>query len=171
MAVLDSVHLSDAANRPLKTYSGGMKRRIGLAQALLGQPQLVIVDEPTAGLDPEERVRIRNLLSTIAMQCTVILSTHIIEDISQSCRDLVVLNQGRIRFRGSPHDLISEVRGQVWLVTTPDQRPTGDLIMVLSRQQQDTTQYRLLGRPAAHYHPVPVEPSLEDGYIWLMSQT
>jgi hypothetical protein len=75
-----------------------------------------------------------------------------------------------MRFQGSPNDLISEVRGQVWLVMTSDPPPAGDLIIVSSRQQQDTTQYRLLGRPPAHYNPVPVEPSLEDGYIWLMSQ-
>jgi len=168
MAVLESVRLSEAANRPLKTYSGGMKRRVGIAQAILGNPQLLIVDEPTVGLDPEERVRLRNLLSTIATRCTVILSTHIIEDISQSCKDLAVINKGEVCFQGSPNDLISLVRGQVWVVTTSGESPGGDLIIVSSLQQQATTQYRLLGLPAAHYKPIPVEPSLEDGYIWLM---
>ena len=81
---LQQVRLSDEADRQLKTYSGGMKRRVGIAQALLGDPQLLIVDEPTAGLDPEERVRLRNLLSDMAVRRTVILSTHIVEDISQS---------------------------------------------------------------------------------------
>src|SRR5688572_8513703 len=81
--LIERVNLGDAANRQIKGYSGGMKRRIGVAQALLGQPKLLIVDEPTAGLDPEERIRLRNLLGDVARDCTVILSTHIVEDISQ----------------------------------------------------------------------------------------
>jgi len=89
---LELVRLSDVANRRVKTYSGGMKRRVGIAQAILGNPKLLIVDEPTVGLDPEERVRLRNLLSDMAMRCIVILSTHIVEDISQSCNDLAVIN-------------------------------------------------------------------------------
>ena len=100
--LLEKVRLTDAAKRRLKTYSGGMKRRIGIAQALLGDPKLLIVDEPTAGLDPEERVRFRNLLSDMAAERTIILSTHIVEDISQSCNDLAVLRGGRVIFRGSP---------------------------------------------------------------------
>jgi ABC-2 type transport system ATP-binding protein len=84
---LERVRLTEVADRRLKTYSGGMKRRVGIAQALLGEPKLVIVDEPTVGLDPEERVRLRNLLGDTAHACTVILSTHIVEDISQSCND------------------------------------------------------------------------------------
>ena len=92
--LLEKVRLTDAAKRRLKTYSGGMKRRIGIAQALLGDPKLLIVDEPTAGLDPEERVRFRNLLSDMAAERTIILSTHIVEDISQSCNDLAVMRGG-----------------------------------------------------------------------------
>ena len=170
MAALENVRLVDVANRRLKTYSGGMKRRIGIAQAILGQPKLLIVDEPTVGLDPEERVRLRNLLSDIATRCTVILSTHIIEDISQSCHDLAVIDKGKVLFHGSPDELISRVRGNVWTVTTAGERPNGNLTIVSSLQLQDTTQYRLLGVPAEYYHPTPVEPSLEDGYMWLMSQ-
>jgi ABC-2 type transport system ATP-binding protein len=169
-AVLESVRLGEAAHRPLRIYSGGMKRRVGIAQAMLGNPQLLIVDEPTVGLDPEERVRLRNLFSTLAARCTVILSTHIVEDISQSCRDLAVLDRGLVCFHGDPNDLIARVRGQAWLVTTTGEPPAGNLTIVSSLQHRDGTQYRVLGTPGAHDNPVPVEPSLEDGYMWLMSQ-
>src|SRR5690606_19921917 len=127
--LLNKVRLTDAAGRRLKTYSGGMKRRVGIAQALLGNPKLLIVDEPTAGLDPEERVRFRNLLSDMAAERTIILSTHIVEDISQSCNDLAVLKGGRVVFRGAPSDLIERARGHVWAITT-DRRPDDRLTIV-----------------------------------------
>jgi ABC-type multidrug transport system ATPase subunit len=169
--VLEVVRLSDVADRRLKTYSGGMKRRVGVAQALLGEPKLLIVDEPTVGLDPEERVRLRNLLSDVAGRATVILSTHIVEDISQSCNDLAVIDHGRVRFRGSPRDLIAKTRGQVWHIVTAGERPDGGLSVVSTLQLQDGVQFRVLGAPGAQYRAQPVEPSLEDGYIWLMQQS
>jgi len=166
------VRLSDVSQRRLKTYSGGMKRRVGIAQALLGNPKLIIVDEPTAGLDPEERVRFRNLLVDTAARCTVILSTHIVEDISHSCNDLAVLNQGRVVFRGSPKELIGAARGNVWNIRLTDgERPDGDLILVSTLQLGDAVQYRVLGKPGTAYATEAVEPSLEDGYMWLMGQS
>jgi ABC-2 type transport system ATP-binding protein len=164
---LQQVRLSDEADRQLKTYSGGMKRRVGIAQALLGDPQLLIVDEPTAGLDPEERVRLRNLLSDMAARRTVILSTHIVEDISQSCNDLAVIAQGTVRFRGTPRDLIARARGHVWTINSAGERPNNGLTIVSTLQLQDTVQYRVLGEPTEQA-ATPVEPSLEDGYMWLM---
>lgn len=131
----------------------------------------MIVDEPTAGLDPEERVHLRNLLADMATTCTVILSTHIVEDINQSCNDLAVLDQGHVLFRGAPGELIRAARGQVWLITTPGERPNGDLLTVSTLQMQNGIQYRVLGQPPAHYEPVQTEPSLEDGYLWLMSRS
>ena len=168
--VLEQVRLTDAAHRRLKTYSGGMKRRIGIAQALLGNPQLVIVDEPTVGLDPEERVRLRNLLADLATRCTVILSTHIIEDISQSCNALAVIDKGQVRFHGNPRDLIKQASGKVWLVETAGERPTGDIVIVSSVQREHTTKYRVVGTPGQHDKATATEPSLEDGYMWLMRQ-
>jgi ABC-type multidrug transport system ATPase subunit len=168
--VLEKVRLGEVADRHMKTYSGGMKRRVGIAQALLGQPRLLIVDEPTAGLDPEERVRLRNLLSDMAAQCTVILSTHIVEDISQSCNDLAVIGAGRVRFRGSPRELIAQARGHVWTIVTQGERPNSGLSVVSSLQLQDGVQYRVLGESASSYTATPIEPSLEDGYMWLMRQ-
>jgi ABC-2 type transport system ATP-binding protein len=167
---LESVRLTDVAHRQLRTYSGGMKRRVGIAQAILGNPRLLIVDEPTAGLDPEERVRLRNLLSDMAVERTVILSTHIVEDISQSCNDLAVIHKGEALFRGSPRDLVAQARGKVWIVTTAGERPDSGLSVVSSLQLQDATQYRVMGVPAAHHNAAPTEPSLEDGYMWLMNQ-
>ena len=168
--LLALVRLTDVAARKLKTYSGGMKRRVGIAQALLGDPKLIIVDEPTAGLDPEERVRFRNLLSEVAVRRTVILSTHIVEDIGHSCNDLAVINQGRVLFRGSPRDLITQASGQVWAITTPGERPNSGLTVVSTLQQIDGVQYRVLGAPPAAYPALALEPSLEDGYIWLMER-
>ncbi len=170
--VLDMARLTDVADRPLKTYSGGMKRRIGIAQAILGKPRLLIVDEPTAGLDPEERVRLRNLFAELARNCTVILSTHIVEDISQSCNDLAVLHQGKTLFRGSPRELIAQARGKVWTILSRDgERPNSGLLVVSTLQLQDGVQYRVLGDPGESYPSTAVEPSLEDGYMWLMSRS
>ncbi len=168
--VLEQVRLSDIAGRKMKTYSGGMKRRVGIAQALLGDPKLIIVDEPTAGLDPEERVRLRNLLAETASRCTVILSTHIVEDISQSCNDLAVMQKGQVLFRGSPRDLIMAARGKVWQIITQGERPNGNTTVVSTLQLQEGVQFRVLGDPDPKYNARPAEPSLEDGYMWLMSQ-
>ena len=165
------VRLTDVAKRKIKTYSGGMKRRVGIAQALLGNPKLVIVDEPTAGLDPEERVRFRNLLADTAVERTVILSTHIVEDISHSCNDLAVLNKGEVLFRGRPRDLISQAEGHVWAITMNNgERPSDGVTLVSTLQMQDGVQYRVLGKPDDAYTAQPIAPSLEDGYMWLMKQ-
>jgi ABC-type multidrug transport system ATPase subunit len=169
--ILELVGLTGDARRRLRTFSGGMKRRVGVAQALLGKPQLLIVDEPTSGMDPEERVRLRNLLSEMAGRCTVILSTHIVEDISQSCNDMAVLHLGQVLFRGSPRELISQVRGLVWTILTKGESPDANLVVISTMNVQDGVQYRVVGKPSERYHPAPVEPSLEDGYLWLMHST
>jgi len=169
--ILELVGLAQDASHRLHTFSGGMKRRVGIAQALLGKPRLLIVDEPTSGLDPEERVRLRNLLAEMSARCTVILSTHIVEDVSQSCNDLAVINLGQVLFRGSPGDLIAQARGRVWNLVTTGERPGTALTVVSTVQIQDGVQYRVIGTPGDATRAVPVEPSLEDGYIWLMQQS
>ena len=100
--VLEMVDLADVADRKIKTYSGGMKRRVGIAQALVNNPKILIVDEPTAGLDPEERIRFRNLLVNLAIDRIVLLSTHIVADIGQTCQRMAVLDKGELRYQGSP---------------------------------------------------------------------
>jgi ABC-2 type transport system ATP-binding protein len=169
--LLELVRLSDVAERRLKTYSGGMKRRVGIAQALIGNPKLLIVDEPTVGLDPEERVRFRNMLSDTATRCTVILSTHVIEDISHSCNDLAIIDKGTVLFRGAPSELIQQARGKVWTVLTKGEHPDENLSVVSTLQLHNGIQYRVLGTPTAQVNATAVEPSLEDGYIWMMRST
>jgi ABC-2 type transport system ATP-binding protein len=168
--IIDLVHLSEDANRRLKTFSGGMQRRVGVAQALLGRPALLVVDEPTAGLDPEERVHLRNLLADTAANRTVILSTHIVEDVSQSCNDLAVLSRGKVVFQGAPRALIERARGKVWTIKTDGGRPDSGLVVVATVQQREGVQYRVIGDPGDALPAVAAEPSLEDGYIWLMRQ-
>ena len=167
--LLAVVALGETADRKLKTFSGGMKRRVGIAQALLNDPRLLIVDEPTAGLDPEERIRFRNLLAELAGERTILLSTHIVEDVAQTCRDLAVLVGGEVRFRGTTADLIAAARGRVWTMRseTATGRPGDHLTVVSTLHLGDGVQYRLVGaRPPATAEPA--EPSLEDGYVWLM---
>jgi ABC-2 type transport system ATP-binding protein len=168
--LLETVDLAAAADRKLKSFSGGMKRRVGIAQALLNDPRLLIVDEPTAGLDPEERIRFRNLLSELAGERTVLLSTHIVEDIAQTCRNLAAMTGGRVIFQGTTADLVDAARDHVWTVTSAGSRPEGDFTVVSSLHLGSTTLYRLVGQPGPHLQPTPAEPSLEDGYVWLMRE-
>jgi ABC-type multidrug transport system ATPase subunit len=167
--LLDLVRLTDVANRRLKTYSGGMKRRVGIAQAMLGNPRLVIVDEPTVGLDPEERVRFRNLLTAVSERCVVLLSTHVIEDIGYSCNDLAILQKGTVRFRGSPRTLIQGARGKVWSVLSRDEAPSQGTHIVSTLQLEQGIQYRVIGTPESRFKASPIEPSLEDSYMLLMN--
>ncbi len=167
--LLELVGLADVARRPCKTLSGGMKRRLGIAQALLGNPRLLIVDEPTAGLDPEERLRFRNLLATLSGERTVLLSTHIIEDIAQTCQRLAVLKAGQVIFEGSLETLTQEAKDKVFLVTLPvGRQPEGDLSIVSTLNLGQNVQYRVVSESIPQESGVAVEPSLEDGYIWLM---
>lgn len=112
--LLQQVNLWDARKRKLGTYSGGMRQRFGIAQALLGDPQLVIVDEPTAGLDPEERNRFLNLLAEIGENVVVILSTHIVEDVTDLCPAMAIMNKGQVLLTGKPADAIAALQAQVW---------------------------------------------------------
>lgn len=173
--LLEVVSLTAVARRKLKTFSGGMKRRVGIAQALLNDPRLLIVDEPTAGLDPEERIRFRNLLSDLGGERTVLLSTHIVEDIAQTCRNLAILKNGRVVFQGTTVDLIGQARGKVWIVTTNgsrSSRPAGDITIVSTMHLETSVQYRVVGNlaPSNEFEAVLTEPGLEDSYVWLMRE-
>lgn len=116
-ALLHQTNLYQVRRRKLGGYSGGMKQRFGIAQALIGNPQLIIVDEPTAGLDPAERHRFHNLLSEIGENIIIILSTHIVEDVSDLCSSMAIINQGKLLFTGSPIEMIKEAKGKVWKLT------------------------------------------------------
>jgi ABC-2 type transport system ATP-binding protein len=171
--MLEIVGLGHEAGRKIKGFSGGMKRRVGIAQALVNDPQLLIVDEPTAGLDPEERIRFRNLLVRLATERTVILSTHIVEDIGQTCRDVAVLAQGQIIFRGSPAELTESAVGHVWtLNSNQPEKPDYKLTVVSMLHLAEGVQYRLVGEDANGYPSAEeTQPGLEDGYVWLMKNS
>jgi ABC-type multidrug transport system ATPase subunit len=113
-ALLQKTNLWDARKKNLGGYSGGMKQRFGIAQALLANPKLIIVDEPTAGLDPAERNRFLNLLSELGENTVVILSTHIVEDVKELCSDMAVFNKGEVLFKGSPEEALNGIAGKVW---------------------------------------------------------
>ena len=166
--LLELVNLAEAARRPLGGYSGGMRQRVGIAQALLNDPQLLIVDEPTAGLDPEERVRFRNLLSELSGERIVILSTHIVSDVEAVATGIALINQGQLIVHGTPEELLQTVSGRVWEVVVP----SPDLIALRERYLVSSTAHRSDGvhaRVVADYVPgasaQAVEPSLEDAYL------
>ncbi|WP_418513796.1 ABC transporter ATP-binding protein [Corallibacter sp.] len=118
MNLLDKVNLVDAKNKDVHTFSGGMKQRFGVAQALLGDPKIVIVDEPTAGLDPEERNRFNALLSEIGEDIIILLSTHLVEDVRNLCSDMAIIKQGAIVAKGSPNEFIEALQGKIWQKAT-----------------------------------------------------
>ncbi len=162
--LLEVVALTEHADRRLRGFSGGMRQRVGIAQALLADPQLLIVDEPTAGLDPEERIRFRTLLSQFAGRRTVLLSTHIVDDIAQTCREVAVLAKGRLIFRGTVDELTRRAEGKVWSVVTDGPPPT-DGTVVSALPHQDGMRYRIVAPAAPNPQARPVEPGLEDGYL------
>jgi ABC-type multidrug transport system ATPase subunit len=172
-ALLDLVHLREEANRRLGGFSGGMRQRVGIAQALLGDPQLLIVDEPTTGLDPEERVRFRNLLSDLSGERIVVLSTHIVPDVESVATDLVVVDRGRLVAHEPPERLLAAVEGKVWQWTVP----SAELPALRERFQISSTLRRSAGvevRAVAESAPTAqaraVAPTLEDGYLWRIAR-
>ncbi|MFD8528126.1 ABC transporter ATP-binding protein [Streptosporangium canum] len=165
--LLETVALTPDADRRLKGFSGGMLRRVGIAQALLADPRLLVVDEPTTGLDPEERIRFRILLSRLAGDRTVLLSTHIVEDVAQTCRSLAVLAKGRLVFRGDVGELVSRAERRVWTLTTSGPAPSQGRI-VAALPEGAGTRYRVIAPTAPGPSAQPAEPTLEDGYLALM---
>jgi ABC-2 type transport system ATP-binding protein len=174
-ALFDRVNLTDARRQRVGGFSGGMRQRLGIAQALIGQPQLIIVDEPTAGLDPEERIRFHNLLAeTAGEDAVVILSTHIVADISSLCSQMAVIRQGAILASTTPLQAIDQLRDSVWEATVPRE----EIAALKSRHQVISSQMfgglarlRVISkgkRPSAEFSPV--DPVLEDYYFDLVNQ-
>jgi ABC-2 type transport system ATP-binding protein len=158
--VLDLIDLTDRAKTKVRKLSGGMRHRLGLAQALLGDPALLILDEPTVGLDPEQRMRLRALVSRLGETRTVLLSTHQTEDVGALCGRVVVMHRGRVAFDGTPTGLAGVADGQVWLSTDPP----ADAAVLYWRNAQG--RYRSLGdRPPGGE---PAVPGIEDGYLLLV---
>ncbi len=171
--LLEKVNLKDNAKTKIKALSGGMKRRLGIAQALLHNPQILIVDEPTAGLDPEERIRFRNLLSDFADDRIVLLSTHIASDIESICDGVAVLNDGKLIFHGSTEELIRQADGKVYLITASKEldRHIKEKYVCLNMSNTRTgIQYRILSDTPPKEKGKIQSPTLEDGYMYLLHQ-
>ena len=168
-ALLHQTNLWDARQQRLGTFSGGMKQRFGIAQALIGDPKLIIVDEPTAGLDPEERVRFHNLLSEIGEQVIVILSTHIVSDVSDLCHALAIIHHGEVLVTGDPAELAVALRGRIWQAAIPraDLESCKQRFQVISsRLAGGRTLVRVFADAPPEPDFQPVEPELEDVYFW-----
>ncbi|SDC53966.1 ABC transporter ATP-binding protein [Actinokineospora iranica] len=163
--LLAEVGLADHRDRRVGAFSGGMKRRLGIAQALLGTPRLIVVDEPTSGLDPQERMRFRALLAGLGGGRSTILSTHILDDVAQTCPQVCVLTGGRAVFHGTTAGLTAAAKGKTFLVR--GDRPPADAVLVNAVSGPDGTEYRLVGTTAPA-GAVSVSPTLEDGYVALL---
>jgi len=154
--VLEDVDLADRAAKSIRTLSGGQRRRVGLAQALLGSPELLVLDEPTTGLDPEQRVSLRTVLAERGRASTVLIATHQTEDVAALCEHVIVLDRGSVSFQGSVSALVAEAQGRVWLADAADPRAQVSW-------RTATGRYRNLGTAPAGADLV--EPTLEDTYL------
>jgi ABC-type multidrug transport system ATPase subunit len=171
--LLDLVHLTpDVRTRSLGGFSGGMRQRVGIAQALLNDPQLLIVDEPTAGLDPQERVRFRNLLSDLAGERIVILSTHIVTDVEAVATDIALIKDGRLVNHIRPEKLLTKVEGKAWEVVVPSRELPAlkqrSLVSSTARRS-DGVHARVVADQRPCDHANPDEPTLEDAYLYVIA--
>lgn len=169
--VLKSVHMWDKRSDKIGSYSGGMKQRIGIAQILLHLPKIMVVDEPTAGLDPRERIRFRNLLVELARERIVIFSTHIIEDISSSCKKVAVINRGKVKYIGTPSNMVHHAKDMVWQFDLPiaefDKMKNKQLV-THHMKQGDMIRVRYLSKEKPNENAVMASPILEDAYLCLI---
>ena len=170
--MLEEVGLFEARDRNANKLSGGMKRRLGIAQALINDPKIIVVDEPTTGLDPEERIRFRNLLSTIsARDVIIILSTHIVGDISSTCDNMALLNNGKLAFAGSPEELVKEAEGNVWQIeaTEAEYLEINEKFPVISTIPIDGGwEVQVVTNDIDGYQGKPIAPNLEHAYVHFM---
>ncbi len=166
--LLHAVNLWDARSRSVDTYSGGMRQRFGVAQALLGNPRLLIVDEPTAGLDPTERNRLHEVLASISRDCIIFLSTHIVEDVATLCTDMAVLHQGRIVGTGAPDEFTARLEGRLWIGdVNPDDVPKlrKEKNVIATRVQRGRMRIMIEAAESPGPGFEPKEPTLEDVFF------
>ena len=170
--MLESVGLYDVRERYANRLSGGMKRRLGIAQALIHHPKVIIVDEPTTGLDPEERIRFRNLLSEVSENnVTIILSTHIVGDISSTCKCMALMNKGEVSFYGSPEEMLKQTEGKVWKI-----KVSGDQLSEIDKKYPIITtipsgtgwEIQVVADRVEGYDALPFPPNLEHAYVYYM---
>ncbi len=168
--ILTAVDLYDVKDQKIGTLSGGMKQRLCLAQAVLGNPDVLILDEPTAGLDPKQRILIRNFISEIATQKIVIIATHVVSDIEHIAKEVILLKKGYIIDRGTPEVLTAKAAGSVWKLSVPEKRfpLLKEKFRIISMATDDTPEeltLRILSETKPHADAIPAEPTLEDQYL------
>jgi ABC-type multidrug transport system ATPase subunit len=172
--MLEQVGLYEVRERYAANLSGGMKRRLGIAQALIHQPKVIIVDEPTTGLDPEERIRFRNLLTQVSgNDTTIILSTHIVGDVSSSCNNMALLNKGEISFRGSPEAMLKRAEGKVWrlCVNNDDYQAINQKYPIIATiPNGDMWDIQVVADKFDEYPAVNMPPNLEHAYVYFMEK-
>lgn len=169
--LLEQVNLTEQCRTKIKALSGGMKRRLGVAQAMVHEPKLLIVDEPTAGLDPEERIRFRHLLSRFSEGRIVLLSTHVIEDVESACEHMTVLHKGSLRYHGKVADLTGAAAGRVWTarLSRAEWERDRERYPVLSAVPEEAgMRIRILSDEQPYAEAMQVPPSIEDAYLYLM---
>lgn len=173
--MLEEVGLFDVRSRKAGKLSGGMKRRLGIAQALINDPKIIIVDEPTTGLDPEERIRFRNLLARISSQdVSIILSTHIVADISGTCEHMALLNRGQVAFTGAPEELLRQAQGHVWTINVSEKEyieVNQKYQVVASMMMKDGWKVTVVGDEVKGYDAEAITPNLEHAYVYFVEHT
>jgi len=173
--ILESVGLYEARERQANKLSGGMKRRLGIAQALIGNPRILIIDEPTTGLDPEERLRFRNLLADMSQNdIIIILSTHIVGDISSSCGRMAMLNKGEMVYNGSPDKLIDQVRGHAWLIEAKDSeldQIKTNYTVISTVPSSNGWDVQVVSEKMDGFDGRQIEPTLEHAYVYFLEYT
>ena len=174
MELLDLVGLKNVAKRKVKTFSGGMKQRLGIAQAVINDPQVLVLDEPTAGLDPKERVRFRNLISALAQDKVVILSTHIVSDVEYIADEILIMRAGQIVASGTVEEILAQVTGVVWeCAVTPREADVMSARMAVGNVRYDHAGMaivRIVSDTAPHSSARLVEPTLEDVYLYIFQE-
>ncbi|WMJ79357.1 ABC transporter ATP-binding protein [Clostridium sp. MB40-C1] len=171
--LLQKVNLENHKNTKVRALSGGMKRRLGIAQAILHHPKIIIVDEPTAGLDPEERIRFRNLLRDFSEGRIVILSTHIVEDVEFTCENLAILNNGGLLYTGKVKELLQDAEGYVWTVNINREEldsVRNEYQIISTVSEGDLIKLRLISKDKPFENANSVKPSIEDAYMKLMKE-
>lgn len=171
--LLESVNLSDARKKKIRTFSGGMKQRLGIAQALIGNPGLVIFDEPTAGLDPKERIRFRNIISSLGKDRIVILATHIVTDVAYIAKKVVLLNQGKLLFSAEQHEITEQIRGRVWVCKCG----SGDITEMMSKYrisniiaEEEEYSVRIISDKKPFESAVTAVPNLDDVCLYYFGE-
>jgi ABC-2 type transport system ATP-binding protein len=170
--LLDQVGLLEVRDRQANRLSGGMKRRLGIAQALIGNPKLIVVDEPTTGLDPDERIRFRNILSQLSQnEVTIILSTHIVGDISSTCQGMALLNRGELVFSGSPENLVKQADGHVFrliLSQTEYDRVKEQYNVISTIPVEEGWEVQIVSDDVPEFSYTGITPNIEDAYVYYM---